>query len=76
MHVVSCVRRLRIWQAFFLTLLVIGSAVPVAGQGSASAVVTGVIKDAQGGVLPGVTATLRNAESGVTRTAVTDGEGR
>ena len=39
------------------------------------AVVGGVVKDAQGGVLPGATVTVRNAESGITRTTVTQGSG-
>jgi hypothetical protein len=47
----------------------------VAAQGEASAVVTGIITDAQGGVLPGVTVTLRNVESGTVRTAVTEADG-
>jgi hypothetical protein len=34
----------------------------------ANAVVTGIVTDAQGGVLPGLTITVRNADSGVTRT--------
>jgi hypothetical protein len=35
-----------------------------------------VVRDEQGGVLPGVNMTLRNEGSGVTRTLVTDGNGR
>src|SRR6266850_8135090 len=42
----------------------------------ANAVVTGIVTDAQGGVLPGVTITVTNAESGVARTIVTEAEGR
>lgn len=52
-----------------------GSAAAAAAQGSASGVVAGTIRDAQGGVLPGVTVTLRNVESGVLRSAVTEGDG-
>ncbi len=36
---------------------------------------TGTIRDAQGGALPGVSLTLRNVESGVVRTAVSEGDG-
>jgi hypothetical protein len=50
--------------------------VAAAAQGEASAVVTGAIVDAQGGVLPGVTVTLRNVESGTVRTAVTEADGQ
>ena len=35
-----------------------------------NAQITGVLKDQSGGVLPGVTLTARNAETGLTRTAV------
>jgi hypothetical protein len=52
------------------------TAAPALAQGEASAVVAGVISDAQGGVLPGVTVTLRNVESGTTRTAVTEADGQ
>ena len=33
---------------------------------------SGTVKDDQGGVLPGVTVTVRNEETGLTRTVVTD----
>jgi hypothetical protein len=38
--------------------------------------IEGVARDAQGAVLPGVTMTLRNQESGVSRTVVTEADGR
>jgi hypothetical protein len=41
-----------------------------------SASITGVARDQQGGVLPGVTVTLRNQDSGVTRTATTETDGQ
>jgi Carboxypeptidase regulatory-like domain len=37
--------------------------------------ILGTVADAQGGVLPGVTLTLRNVESGLTRTTVTEENG-
>jgi len=46
----------------------------LAAQGT-SGVIAGTIRDAQGGVLPGVSLVLRNADSGVTRTAVSGGDG-
>jgi hypothetical protein len=48
---------------------------PAFGQG-AGASIEGVAKDDQGGVLPGVNVTLRNQESGVTRTSTTAADGR
>lgn len=45
------------------------------GQG-AGASIGGVAKDQQGGVLPGVTVTLRNQDSGVTRSSTTETDGR
>lgn len=39
-------------------------------------VIQGVVTDAQGGVLPGVTFTLRNTESGVMRTTVSESDGQ
>jgi len=48
---------------------------PAFGQG-AGASIEGVAKDQQGGVLPGVIVTLRNQDSGVTRTSTTDTDGR
>ncbi len=59
-----------------LLMLCIGlsMASPVLGQG-AGASIQGTLKDQQGAVLPGATVTLRNEETGVVRTAVTDTEG-
>ena len=48
-------------------------AVPAAAQTSGT--ITGTIRDAQGGVLPGVTLSLRNSETGVARTAVSESDG-
>ncbi len=62
--------------AVLFSILALATAVPVAAQGEASAAVTGVITDAQGGVLPGVTVTLRNVDSGTVRTTVTETEGQ
>jgi hypothetical protein len=53
---------------------VLGLTASAAAQG-AGGVISGTIKDAQGGALPGVSLTLRNVESGVTRTAVSEADG-
>jgi hypothetical protein len=68
--------RQRLWIATLLLVSALGTAAAAAAQGEASAVITGVIADAQGGVLPGVTVTLRNVESGTVRTAVTETDGQ
>lgn len=47
----------------------------VAAQGPTGRV-EGIVRDEQGGVLPGVSLTLRNQDSGVTRTVVTESDGR
>ncbi len=47
--------------------------VRVSAQTGAS--INGTVVDAQGGVLPGVTMTLRNIDTGVLRTTVTDADG-
>jgi len=39
-------------------------------------VISGIISDAQGGVLPGATVTGRNPDTGLTRTVVTESDGR
>ena len=52
-----------------------GAAVPAAGQAT-TGVIVGVVADAQGGVLPGVTLAVRNAETCVLRAATTEVDGR
>ena len=48
---------------------------PAAAQGERG-VIGGTVADAQGGVLPGVTVTARNINTGFTQTAVTEGDGK
>jgi hypothetical protein len=54
---------------------VLALAVPIGAQ-APTGVVLGTITDGQGAVLPGVSLTLRNTETGVTRTALTEGDGQ
>src|SRR2546425_549074 len=61
--------------AVLLIASILGSPMLAAAQAT-SGVMTGVITDAQSAVLPGVTLTLRNAETGFTRMAVTGADGR
>jgi hypothetical protein len=62
------------WLLVLLAWL-IGSAAPASAQ-LTGAMMLGTISDAQGGVLPGVTLTARNIDSGFTRTAVTGADGK
>src|SRR5262252_3080960 len=57
-----------------LFALVCAAAAPAIAQ-TTNGVISGIISDAQGGVLPGVTVTGRNIETGITRTVVTEGDG-
>ncbi len=55
-------------------LLVVGVSMSGAGQGTGT--ISGAIEDESGAVLPGVTVTAVDTDSGVARTAVSDGQGR
>jgi len=71
-------RRVRLHVLSFLLVipaLLLSSAVPAHAQ-AASAAITGTISDTQGGVLPGVTITVTNADSGTTRTSVSESDGK
>jgi len=68
-------RRSSIRVASLVVSLALTVRVPALGQVS-NAVITGIVTDAQSGVLPGVTITLTNAETGVVRTIVTEENGR
>ena len=62
-------------------ILFVMSAVLLLGPASVlgqltTATISGTVKDSSGGVLPGVTVTIRNTETGVERTVVTGAEGR
>jgi Carboxypeptidase regulatory-like domain/TonB dependent receptor-like, beta-barrel len=61
--------------AVLLVILAHGVSVHAAAQ-AAGGLIVGTITDAQGGVLPGVTVTLRNVDSGITRTSVTEVDGQ
>src|SRR6266550_7770545 len=68
------VSRQRICQLLAL-LLTLGMAATAVAQGERG-VITGTVADAQGGVLPGVTVTVRNVDTGFTQTDVTAGNGQ
>src|SRR5450759_1870360 len=72
---VSRLRRPRHLPVLILLAVLAVLGVAIAAEAQTTGVITGSIKDAQGGVLPGVTLTLRNADTGVTRTSTTESTG-
>jgi hypothetical protein len=60
----------------FMALAIIAAAAASAEAQGPTGRIEGVVRDAQGAVLPGVTMTLRNQDTGVTRTLVTEADGR
>ena len=59
--------------ALFLALVCFG-AHPASAQ-TTSATLQGIVRDGSGAVLPGVAVTVRNEETGFTRSATSDGRG-
>ena len=59
-----------------LAALVLSAAAATAQTRATSADLSGVVSDQTKGVLPGVTITVTNADTGLTRTSVTDADGR
>src|SRR5688572_2930966 len=59
-----------------LALAAISLSTPAFAQTAATGNIEGVVTDASGGVLPGVTVVVRNIETNATREAVTDENGR
>ena len=62
-----------------LILLALGALVPSAASAQATAVtgqIEGRVADSSDAVLPGVTVTVRNTQTGFSRNTTTDGEGR
>jgi hypothetical protein len=60
--------------ALLLGLIAAAAAAPALAQ-TTNGVISGMISDAQGGVLPGVTVTARNVDTGITRSVVTESDG-
>src|SRR5678816_3426918 len=61
--------------AALLIAFAFGMATPAMAQ-TTNGVIAGIISDAQGGVLPGVTVTGRNVDTGATRSITTEEDGR
>ena len=62
-------------QFLVLSIFLLGAAAPALAQGG-RAEINGTVSDAQKAVLPGVTVTVTNEDTGLMREAVTDGTGR
>ena len=67
--------RSRNWLVTMLLAFLLVAPTPTLAQ-TTNGVISGIVSDAQGAVLPGVTVTLRNTETGLSRTAVTETDGR
>jgi hypothetical protein len=63
----------RVLRSLSLALAIAALSAPAWAQ--ATAQLSGVVRDESGGVLPGVTVTVTQTDTGVTRTVVTEGEG-
>ncbi|HYR27009.1 MAG TPA: carboxypeptidase regulatory-like domain-containing protein, partial [Thermoanaerobaculia bacterium] len=64
----------RQWTLAFLAAFLLLVAAPLAAQ-TVAGTMNGTVTDSSGGALPGVTITIRNAETGLQRVAVTDATG-
>src|SRR5215471_14543041 len=63
-------------RVFLLTVCLLTRIAGLLWAQGAGASIVGTVKDEQGGVVPGASMTLRNQDTGLTRTAVTDLNGR
>jgi len=59
----------------FLLVMLLGSVGEMFAQ-STTAAISGTVVDERQSVIPSATVTARNVETGITRTAQTDGDGR
>src|SRR5262245_44987144 len=71
----ACANSARLFAALFMAGALLYP-VGASAQGVTTAGVTGVVKDAQGGVIPGASVTAVHQPSGTTYEAVTQGDGR
>lgn len=66
----------KVWCSLVLALVLIGLVPSLALAQTTSATISGTATDETGGVLPGVTVSVENVATGLTRTTVSDDEGR
>ncbi|HUK36327.1 MAG TPA: carboxypeptidase regulatory-like domain-containing protein [Vicinamibacterales bacterium] len=69
-------RRLAVMLLSAIVLAIVLSSPSRAAAQTSGGSFAGIIADAQGGVLPGATITVRNADSGLVRTTVSEADGR
>ena len=67
--------RVRAWALLGALMLFAATGVPTSAQQSATGTLTGIVVDATGGVMPGVTASATELATGVARTSVTNEAG-
>ena len=65
-----------LWRVLLILILVSCCLVPASANAQVSASIKGVVTDSSGGAIPGVTVTVKNLETGATRSGVTDDAGR
>ena len=70
------VKQFRIWAVAAAIALALGAPLPAFAQTAATGSIEGVVTDTTGAVLPGVTVTVRNMDTGITREIVSDEGGR
>src|SRR2546430_9570361 len=61
---------------WFVVVVALAGAFARPAHAQNTGVIEGTITDEQGGVMPGVTVTLRNTETGVERTVITEADGK
>ena len=66
--------RIKCLRSALIVLVMASAARPALAQGTGQ--IDGTVRDEQGGVLPGTAVSLRNQDSGVTRSVVTESDGR
>src|SRR5689334_21904097 len=62
-------------KSFFLAVVLVLSVFAGIVRGQVTASITGIVKDNSGAVIPGVAVSIKNLETGTTRTAETDANG-
>lgn len=62
----------RAWPRLAVLLVSLATPAPILAQAVSTASITGTVRDASGAVLPGVTVSVTQTDTGLTRSAVSD----